>query len=37
LEIFIHVRLDRLVGAGHFTPLEAPQAFAAAIQRSLGP
>ena len=28
---------ERLAGAGHFTPVEAPEAFAAAIRRALPP
>ena len=32
---FADVTLQRLPGAGHFTPLEAPDAFAAAIERRL--
>jgi pimeloyl-ACP methyl ester carboxylesterase len=29
------VTLEHLVGAGHFTPVEAPEAFATAIRRAL--
>ena len=32
---FSHVELRELDGVGHFTPLEAPQAFAAAIVRAM--
>ena len=34
-DFFADVTLQRLPGAGHFTPLEAPDAFAAAIERRL--
>jgi pimeloyl-ACP methyl ester carboxylesterase len=34
---FSAVELEFLDGVGHFTPVEAPQAFAAAIQRRLAP
>jgi pimeloyl-ACP methyl ester carboxylesterase len=36
-EFFDAVELEFLEGIGHFTPVEAPQAFAAAIQRRLTP
>jgi pimeloyl-ACP methyl ester carboxylesterase len=36
-EFFTDYRLERLVGVGHYTPLEAPEAFAAAIERRLAP
>jgi pimeloyl-ACP methyl ester carboxylesterase len=34
-EFFTAVTLEHLVGAGHFTPVEAPEAFATAIRRAL--
>lgn len=34
-EFFADVTLERVAGAGHFVPLEAPEAFAAAILRRL--
>jgi pimeloyl-ACP methyl ester carboxylesterase len=34
---FSAVELEFLDGVGHFTPVEAPQSFVAAIQRRLGP
>jgi pimeloyl-ACP methyl ester carboxylesterase len=34
-EFFSDVTLEQLEGAGHFSPLEAPDAFAAAIRRAL--
>ena len=34
-DYFTDVTLERLEGVGHFTPLEAPDAFAAAIERRL--
>lgn len=34
-EYFADVTLEHLTGAGHFSPLEAPDAFAAAIRRRL--
>jgi pimeloyl-ACP methyl ester carboxylesterase len=38
LEVFFSaVELELLDGVGHFTPVEAPQAFATAIQRRLAP
>jgi pimeloyl-ACP methyl ester carboxylesterase len=36
-EFFSTVELEFLDGVGHFTPVEAPQAFATAIQRRLAP
>jgi pimeloyl-ACP methyl ester carboxylesterase len=36
-EFFSAVELEFLDGVGHFTPVEAPQAFAAAIRRRLPP
>jgi pimeloyl-ACP methyl ester carboxylesterase len=36
-EFFSAVELELLDGVGHFTPVEAPQAFATAIQRRLPP
>jgi pimeloyl-ACP methyl ester carboxylesterase len=36
-EFFAAVELESLEGVGHFTPVEAPEAFAAAIQRRLAP
>jgi pimeloyl-ACP methyl ester carboxylesterase len=33
---FAAVEVEHLDGAGHFTPVEAPEAFAAAIRRALG-
>jgi pimeloyl-ACP methyl ester carboxylesterase len=33
---FAAVEVEHLAGAGHFTPVEAPEAFAAAIRRALG-
>ena len=35
-EFFADVTLERLADAGHYTPLEAPEAFAAAIEQRLG-
>jgi len=35
-EFFSEVEVRRLAGVGHFTPVEAPEAFAAAIRRVLG-
>jgi pimeloyl-ACP methyl ester carboxylesterase len=35
-DFFSDVTLKSLPGAGHFTPLEAPQAFAAAVRDALG-
>lgn len=34
-EFFIDVTLERLAGAGHYTPLEAPGQFASAIKKQL--
>ena len=34
-EFFIDVTLERLVGVGHYTPLEAPAQFASAIKKQL--
>jgi pimeloyl-ACP methyl ester carboxylesterase len=34
-EFFAAVEVERLEGVGHFTPVEAPEAFAAAIRRAL--
>jgi pimeloyl-ACP methyl ester carboxylesterase len=36
-EFFTDVSLTRLPDSGHFVPLEAPDAFASAIRRALGP
>jgi pimeloyl-ACP methyl ester carboxylesterase len=36
-EFFSAVELELLDGVGHFTPVEAPEAFATAIQRRLAP
>jgi pimeloyl-ACP methyl ester carboxylesterase len=36
-KFFAAVELESLEGVGHFTPVEAPEAFAAAIQRRLAP
>ena len=35
-EFFAAIALTRLDGAGHFSPLEAPGAFAAAVTAALG-
>ncbi|HJU00557.1 MAG TPA: alpha/beta hydrolase, partial [Actinomycetes bacterium] len=35
-EFFADVRVRHLAGVGHFTPVEAPEAFAAAVRDSLG-
>jgi pimeloyl-ACP methyl ester carboxylesterase len=35
-EFFSEVEVRHLAGVGHFTPVEAPEAFAAAIRRVLG-
>jgi len=35
-EFFSRVQVRHLAGAGHFTPVEAPEAFAAAIRDALG-
>ena len=35
-EFFVDVTLEPLAGVGHYTPLEAPDEFAAAIKKRLG-
>jgi pimeloyl-ACP methyl ester carboxylesterase len=35
-EFFADVRVRHLAGVGHFTPVEAPEAFADAIRAALG-
>jgi pimeloyl-ACP methyl ester carboxylesterase len=35
-DFFVAVTLQMLDGVGHYTPLEAPEEFAAAIKKRLG-
>jgi pimeloyl-ACP methyl ester carboxylesterase len=35
-EFFATVTVEHLAGVGHFTPVEAPEAMAAAIRQALG-
>jgi len=36
-DLFASATLTKLDGAGHFTPLERPREFAAAIEDAVGP